>query len=426
MSQKVFVLFFLLLISISFSLYPEPPLSNVSAHNFALASGLNHTYDPQYAVNGTINMTFNGTDYNWVPISRTFELPLISASSRMVSIEPSIDNATNIAHEPKLIFSWGYVAIPLESKDWEKLPGLNGDDCVELQNASSVSRMANVTFIFRNTSVLVNTTTNIVPIPENITKLVMETSGGEKLTVVMNCTFDFLYTIDDKVPAVDGCYHRLKNYSARLTTNESHDFIVEGNNTLFFLSEPILREQWYHNNHFKTIVFTNSRVHKANISEDGSVVRQVQLYDFDVIAGLYGTQKVISIPKIGVEGVGIHKIKQDEFGSPSSIAPFPLEQANSTFAYIYVFNHTYSGIGNHILGLSVLGFFNDTKNYSENISSRSLSYSGNLSEAGATYNASSSRPSASFETDALNTVTLGLGLVGVFLILVFMKLVYKY
>ena len=394
-----------LLLSISaFALYTDPPIYNVTLHNLNLAPSLNDSYSPVIGVNGTIGMDFNGTDRNWVHISEHFDFPIIHASAKLLTIDPSVDNATSASASPKLLFAWGAFAEPLAIADYEH------DDCNESQISSSVSRSAAINFSFRNArETVIVTDSNVVPVPDGILKEMESTSGNDTLAVQINATFVFRYDMDDRKAIVEGgCVDRPKAFFSSISVSDSANWTVEGNRTLFFLRAPILGEQWFRNNRFDTVIFSNSRIYKAKVSADGNQTEYFQLYNFNITNDSYGVWKIESIPVSSGSSYGAS-------GYAISNNPAPLERDNLTYGYLYAFNYTYSGIGVHTLALDADGLFGDEHVFSRDILSRMLSYGGNTSELGTPADWPVTRKSASFSEDALRTVTLSLGLAGLLL-----------
>jgi hypothetical protein len=419
MSYKLNLLFLAILIlafsQVSFSIYSDPPTKNTSSHNLNAAKSLNDRFDPEYAVNGTIAVEFRGTDINWAPVYRDFDLPLIRASAKLISIEPSIDNVIS-GENPFLIFSWGGEADEMEAKEWEKLPGLMGDDCVEFQVASNVSKYALVKFAYGNLSQTINTTENVVPIPKSILQAMENTSGDDKLNISLNAVFNFTYTLDDRIPTHDGCKKNLVNFSSIIHVYDQINQTSSGDKTLFFLRTPLLNEQWFRNNHFDTLVFSNSRLYKAQIRENGKPVKNISLYSFNITTDEYLLQRIVSIPD--------NKSSNDAAQHNVLNYPTPLSIDDSGFFYLYEFNHTYEGIGENLLEIEVVSFFGSKSTFSQNINSRVLTHSGNISELG-TYNESSARESKDFEDSNLQPVIVSFGIIGLFLLLLLTKRMIK-
>jgi len=403
-----FVVPFLLVFALPvLALYPDPPFAEVSAHNLALAPAFDDSYDPSIAVNGTMGMDFYGTDIYWVPIHKHVDLQLINASARILTMEPSVGESISASASPVLLFAWGSNATPLPTRDWE------GDDCAEYQNGSSVSRSALVTFSFGNASESVSAVNNTVLIPDSILAAMANTTGTDVFQVRLNATFNFTYTIDDRRPSHDeGCAQHLANYSSSISAMDERNWTVEGNRTLFFLVAPVLGEQWFRNNHFDTVLFSNSRIYAGNISADSNQAKNFRLYEFNITNDSQGVWHIEAVPAQGLsEGIA---------GYSAYNTPVPLAPDNFTYGYVYELNYSYEGLGGHALEDDVSGLFSRSV-FSREILSRMLSYSGNVSETGGPADPSVTRKSAAFSPDSMNTVTLSLGLAGLLLIVLLMR-----
>jgi hypothetical protein len=414
--NKCFLLVILIVLCSNSSAINNPPFENITSYNLNLANSLNDSYDPDNSVNGTIDMTFFGTDINWAPVHRSFDFPFLHASAKLLKVEPSVDNVFS-GEDPYLIFVWGAQADPLIPKDWEKVPGLMGDDCVEEQYGVNVSRNALITFSFANISETVNTSSNIVPIPENIKNAMMDTSGIDPLNIKLNSSNIFTYTINDRIPTHSGCRENLVNFSSQINVYDELNWTIGGNKTLFFLRSPILNEQWFRNNQFNTIVFSNSKIYKAFIKENGVVTRNISLYSFNTTTDKYGLKNIISV-RSNSSGKKISE-------HLSLNSPLSLSEDNSSFIYLYEFNHTYEGIGENILELEIISFSGLKSKYTQKILSRELTHSGNISEQGELSNESNSRKSKSPESLNIQNVELSFGIVGILILLLFIKRIIK-
>jgi len=405
-------LFFIFLFSLpSYSLFSYPPTNNVTAHNAALAPSLQDAFDPMIAKNGTVQFDFYGTDLNWVPISLHINLSLISASSKLLTIDPSVDNATSATHSSVLIFAWGNVSLPLETDDYES------DDCLESQVNSTVNRSAIVTFSFGNVSRTVSTTNNIISVPTAVLEAMKNTSGKELLIVELNTSFNFTYTVDDRRPSFEeGCSHHIMNFSSVIELSDSKNWSVEGNSTLFFLRAPVLGEQWFRNNRFDSLVFSNNRLYRGEISADGNQTFSFRLYDFNITNDSYGVWYIQSVPIAPSEGIVAHTVYN---------APAPIDPDNLSYHYLYEFNYSYEAIGLKTLELRATSFFNDDYSFSREILSRMLSYSGNVSELGGPANETISRKSIAFQIDSIRGVTIALGLIGILLVVLLANKFFK-
>jgi len=381
---------------------------NTTLHNLNAAKALNESFDPGNAVDGTINVTFRGTNIYWAPIQQSLELPLIHASASLLSIEPSIDNTIS-GNDPFLIIRWGAKAEEMEAKDWE------GDDCFESQSESNVRRSAVLEFTYGNISQTLITQDNVVPLPQVIVDAMRQTSGADILNVSMDAKFNFTYTMDDRRPTHEGCSMHLANYSSVLYIHDQMNYTSSGNRTLFFLRAPLLNEQWFRNNRFDMIVFSNSRIYKARIFEDGLPIRNITLYYFNITTDNNGLQRIVSVPSN----------ESGFFEHEAFNAPDPISEDGSTYFHLYEFNQTYEGIGEHDLELEVISFFGTSSAYQSKILSRSLTYSGNLTEIGNGSDPLNARKSKPDSDSGLAPVVISFGMIGLLILLLLIKRMIK-
>ncbi len=398
-----FLLALLALACAAAAYYDEPPIANVTEHNLAVAESLGDHFVPAAAVNGTVYMLFNGTDKDWAQISESFEFPLAHASARIVAMDPSVDNYTSAAASPVLLVAWGAQADGLPQGDYEE------DDCNESQLSSSVSHSAEVTFSFGNASEKVIVTNNRIPVPASVLDAMRNSSGnGDALEVRLNATFLFRYDIDDRTAVVEGgCADRVKIFYSTLSINDTMDWGVEGNRTLFILRRPVLGEQWYRDNRFDVILLSDARFYAGSVSGPGNQSYAFRLCAFDVANDSFGAWHAVSVPLgTGHDGIAGHEAEN---------APVPLSRGNFTYSYVYEFNYSYQGLGWNTLVLEARTVFGAKRGFSQAILSRALTYSGNLAENGAYADPPVSVPSASWSADYIKPLALGMGVAALLL-----------
>ncbi len=176
---------------------------------------------------------------------------------------------------------------------------------------------------------------------------------------------------------------------------------------------PILREQWFRDNRFDTIVLSQCPLYRAEIRMNGASVKNISIRTFNLTTDEFGFMRMTSN-------------LSDSNGSgwmedSSAIAtPTPLEMQNNSFAYAYMFNFSYTGLGENNLSITATDSVLDTGEFNDTLMSRMLSYNGLTTENGQPINGNS-RPSASFTEGTLTRLEIGLGLVGLVLILAFLN-----
>lgn len=388
-----------------FALYDEPPIANVTAHNLALATSLDDSFSQVKAVNGTITMLFNTSGPNGT--SSSFNLPLLHASAALVSIDPSIDNATIASGAPVLLLARGAYAAPLAPSDYDN------DGCVESQLSSSVSPSALATFSFGDVSETVPVSGNLVQVPERVLAAMGNSTGVDVLQVRLNATFDFTYDVDDPIEVAGTCTDNIVSFHSPLHVSDARNWSVEGNRTLYFLLEPVLGEQWFRDNRFDSVVFSDSLIYAGSISGPGNQSYAFRIYGFDITNDSYGAWHAVSVElPSGHDGIA---------GYYAQNTPTALEHDSATYSYVYDFNYSYQGIGENVLTLEVQLLSGANRTFQERLLSRALTYSGNITELGTPAEPSISRPSLGFSADTIGEASLGLGLAGLLLVVILLN-----
>ncbi|MFA5412255.1 MAG: hypothetical protein WC350_02835 [Candidatus Micrarchaeia archaeon] len=180
-------------------------------------------------------------------------------------------------------------------------------------------------------------------------------NATEKLEVVLeyNATYNY---VEEHPP----CEY-FRSISRNGTANIS--YYVENGNVTFFTARPVLGEQWYRNNHFDNLVFSNKRFYKSEVYLDGVKVGSAHVLNFSIYNDTFGTWFINSSQDYNNTNVtmGEHEIVY---------SPTPLIHNNESFRYLYEENYSYSGIGRHNLTLVLTDDFNHTINYSRELLSR--------------------------------------------------------
>ncbi|MCI0503536.1 hypothetical protein L0Y65_02385 [Candidatus Micrarchaeota archaeon] len=417
------LLFLLFIVGMANAQYAEPPLANVVANNTAAAAALEGYYNSSFAQNATITLRFH--DYA--------QSPNISASIILAGLSPSIDNVSCITNDTALVAARGYSAGPLVSIPYEGLydfscdkawhdsippPSMplrcdfDGDDCSEFVNRTIVIYNLNATFAFRNESASVPFESTLISVPPQLLPLLENASGSENLTVNVSGNVTFIYEVNDQI--VDGlsCYANYTNFTSSINISASRSFTVGGKQKLFFLVAPVLREQWFRNNRFDVVAFSQCPLYFAEIGKNGAGAKNMTIRTFNTTTdgfGFMGMVSNLSIPDGWSED------------SAETVAPSGLETFNNSFAFVYRFNFSYSGLGESNLSLAVRDSVLSSAQYNETLLSRMLTHSGTTTETGQNASLVPSRPSAGFEPGMLSRLEISLGLVGVVLILAFLN-----
>jgi len=316
----------------------------------------------------------------------------------------------------------------------------DSDYCVEYENSSSFGYDLMVNFSFKNISESIETRTSMVQIPDSIFVAMQDSSGADTLDVNISGYARFFYVFDDRQMGFgDTCSDHFINSSADFPISLNATYPVAGKNHLFFLVAPILREQWYRNNHFDVIVLSQSPLYRADVYLNSNLTRNLTLRNYDIVEANYGLEKIVSnitylLPPANLSNQGNTTNSTNSTNSTSGwqmptgfsedynlTSPYLLEDQNHSFAYIYVFNSTYSGLGINNLSIIVHDSFGQVSEYSENITSNMLSFNNQTAENGEAMNSTFARKSKGFDYGILSPVQLSFGLVALLVILMFLN-----
>jgi len=418
------LLLLLAFLSFSSALYDDPPLASVATSNRATASSIlfNH---------------FNESIAKSVSIHAVGNIIYSNASMRIAGLTLVVDNATSPGLNTGVIIEKGGVTGHLMQKSgigrcdrtfFERYGDnaecdFDNDGCSEYENSTDIFYTINVTFFFRDSSTTEkvneetvrifdktfgNAVTNVISIPALIEQVMENSSGIENLSVVLNGTATAVYDIVDRENAGVGCIDSHTVVFDSMGFSDMAIYRVEGKNKFFFLSAPILNEQWFRNNQFDNVVLSQSRMYKVEIVKNDEKVKNFTLYRFNTTTNGFGLLEIVSVPAEDIS----------TFIGTVNITPSHLDSDNHTYAFLYRFNYSYDGIGDNILALLVKDVFGRSENYTQKIKSRQLSYDSNKTETGNDYNAATTRKSASLSIENLRMLEIGFGMLGVLVILI--------
>jgi hypothetical protein len=98
------------------------------------------------------------------------------------------------------------------------------------------------------------------------------------------------------------------------------------------------------------------------------------------------------------------------------LQPTPLQKENTTYYFIYPVNSTHNGIGKKELEVIATDWFGNIAEYNETVINRILSYNGIPEEESNVQD--NIRKSILLKEDKTNIISLQIGLIGFFIILV--------
>ena len=413
-----FFLALMVLGSACFAQYSEPPIAEVMENNTELAPSLDGAYNGSMAVNGTLDLIFG--EYS--------QTQYLNASLDIAGLNLLVDNSTFPAEGLSVLVARGYQMSHLSSMREEGYPqfacsqswfdqgaqyayrcDFDDDTCVEYEAGSGALYDLDAIFSFRglNETVIANST--LIEVPGSIMEAMRDSSGADDLTIRLEGNVTFFYEINNRSAGFD-CGDNVSFVNESLPISANRSFRVSGENKLFFLRSPVLREQWARNSDFNLIVLSQSPLYRAELYRDGTLARNLTLRSFYVAPAAYGVLEIWSNLS-GAEGFS-------ESGSSIS-TPIPLERENHSFLYAYELNSSFppeKGVSGFTMLLT--DSFGNNASYSENVTDRMLSYGGAYSEDGGAAGAYT-RPSAESARDTLSRVTVAFGLIALVIFLAF-------
>ena len=416
----------LLFISLFCSTIHALLIDEVYQNNLGIASQLDNSFISNFSKQSSVSF-YSAT------------LP-VSASFAFVAFDPSIDNRFHATSPNQIIFAWG-------TNQSQHLPAIghsgyctaaeccigtdctigeqcsyycdyDNDNCVEYENKSYSLKSAQITFCFRNECQTTNTSSNAVSVPDILINQMKNSSGIENLSIEINATISVIYEMNDRYPAGANCHSNTTIINRNFNFYEKKIFMVEGDEILFFLAAPVLREQWYKNNHFDSVVLSTGKLSSFSIYMNNNISKNFTLYSLNKSTDFFGAQHILSYLN---ETNGVSE-------SISNILPVSLQEQNQTFGYAYRINHSYEGIGQNNLSLLIVSQFNNEAIFNETILSRMLCHSNQYTETGASVSSvdpDSVRKSASFSSDSLTVYIVAIGSIVFLIIVVFINRIWK-
>ena len=407
-----FVFSLIIILGLSFALFSDPPIANMTELNNAALSGLQNNYLAQLPKS-----------------SPTIINPIEAADAKLIKLDPSIDNFISADKIPKIIWVWAE-----KHADEVNQPG-DLQKCVDGANLRFKSKTFSpvLTVSFRSVNkTIVNPNRFDVDIPFSNKELNMA-SAYDNISVSLSGQFNFAYyktTLHYRylpcseqgskgicVPSCDlySIEDSIVNFSRKFYS--SINYTVEGGKTLFFLLAPVLREQWYKNNKFNNLAFSNRVFYKARAKLNDEEIGMASIYTFDLSS----------------DNLGIYYIRTFNLSNNNSIMlkesdglffPKPLEKQNDSFAYLYQINSTYSAIGKNNLSIVLFDRFLNSFEHDEEIASRALSAEGNKVESSDIIAEQDKvRPSLPYKQDNLSSAIIGIGSIAILVFIVLKKAV---
>ena len=399
-------IFLLLSFSISFAQLSDPPIDNMTFLNSEALSNLQSNY------------------LNQLPKSTpSINSPIEAADARLIKLDPSVDNFISAEKPPKLIWVWA------EKHAEEVNLAADMESCNDGVNLRFKSMSINpvIEFLFNSNNKMINDSSSFsIDLPFSTEELSI-TAPYQNITISLSGEFNFLYDRTvlhyqylpcSEGGAAEGCVATCELYSVESDVasfsrqfSSVLNYNVEGGNTLFFLTKPVLREQWYRNNKFNNIVFSNRVFYKAVASFNDENISNTSIYDFDIYNDSLGIFYIKTLNKNNTNSTNLLMSEEIDLFSPHTI-----QQQSYSFSYLYQVNTTYAGVGENNITLRMVDRFLNSFDSKNEINSRMLSLDGATGDG-----YSQSRPSLNPTNNALTNVIVGTGVLGIFLFLVLKK-----
>ncbi|MDD5023009.1 MAG: hypothetical protein PHU63_02470 [Candidatus ainarchaeum sp.] len=379
------LVFLYLIFSMFFAYYSEPPLQEVLDYNLEHSKNL-----------FTIDL-YSTLEYEPDNLEE-----LVKGNFSLISISPSIDKM--VPSSEILYLFW-----TADFSIYETRPSFCGLKFV------SNSIHYTITFSFKNYSNISSGNTpylsevpKAIQIPIN-TELLNQVQYDDNLSVELSWKIVSLfrdYSIIEIPPFGFTCAPG-EEFEVITQGTDYLRYQVHGGENLYFLSKPVLFEQWKENNHFDSVLFSNRKFYHYSIIMNNTTIDSENIYFFDIIENSSGIRYVTSI-----ENFSQNK-NYSEFHD--FFYPYPLEKQNNTFAFAYFFNYTYNGIGKNNLTLVLVDFFGNTHSFNSEITSKQFTHSGYYNNSEYYY------PSIKYIKSDLNIAVLSLSFISLILLLIFIK-----
>ncbi|MGC8899124.1 MAG: hypothetical protein ACP5JC_02910 [Candidatus Micrarchaeia archaeon] len=380
------------------SSYEDPPIPEVLSHNQQAAQSLVDYIPP---------------GQEGIP---TYEEPVSYASMKLLTIDPSVDDRVAAEDVHFLLWTWGeHHGDNLNKYVGGGCNGHQNENILKMSGNPKVS--GNISFDFKGKTevVEIDPDKTRVEVPFSPSEL-SKTNGHSKLKATLEGQISFPYTLkkirwheecetDEEGNEDCDCEKDVFTEDATVVREfySSISYTVEGGNVLFFTFEPPIREQWFQNNHFNTLIFSKRKFYRFVFYIDGQEYGRRQLYTFDTYDDVYGIWYIVS--------------EKNEYGDGESeeryedTKPYLIEETPETFCYIYRsdFPH-YASFGPKIISTESYDHFLRTYKHEKYIAHRE-------NTAGNFYGDAFYRPSVSYDYGRINMMYIAFPLLLVILLL---------
>ncbi len=386
----------ILLAACSFA-YVQPPFSNVSEHNDALAPFL-------------LNSTCLDDNATRTP---TYDNPISCAEMELLTAYPSVDRRISGEQDASLLWRYAYGAEHYMERTVDTGECLN----TYQEFLHNVTPIANTTLLaVRNYTFSLDSNPAYVPaaalapaIGQNAT---FRLEGALVFAYMRVSTVGTYYCNQENVcTCVYNVYVDYVNFTRDFRQNLTYD--VEGGAVPHFLATPALAEQWARNNLFGDLAFSNREFYFANLTLDNATLGTARMRSFNITNGSSGAWGIISSPETNSTNLDVVQTRTTRF------VPATVDDSGKAFNYVYSFSSSYSGTGTHNLTLSFGDEFGNNFSRNFTIASRLLTFSNSTGEDGSTNISDRSvyRPSAPPIEMSFSPMAPGIGVLGALILL---------
>ena len=265
--MKKFI-FFILAIALVFSNYSEPPIAQVLEHNKNLSQSLF-----SFSLSSTLKESPLNLD------------SLANGNIQLLSIFPSVEDRIPSSMETFIFWTATFSFSETEP-----------DFCGVKFDHQTIAYSLN--FTFRNDSKFVSGSAgSVAGLPSHISIPFLEEelnqSQDDKLIVSLKWTNNIVYKNCNMIGSGNNRHCACEYISLiPLSGTDSIIYYVDGSPVIYFLHKPILKEQWYKNNHFDSLIFSNRKFYDVKIKKNGDLLVPFHLYTFNISEDNFGIQSI--------------------------------------------------------------------------------------------------------------------------------------
>ncbi|MBN2478104.1 hypothetical protein JXB01_02320 [Candidatus Micrarchaeota archaeon] len=387
----------IVLLLISF-LFAEFPYATVKSHNEQILKSV-----CPYEKAGTDEPDF----YN----------PVTFAEIKPVGVFPSVNGYISSSESNALLWCWGAKYTDYVEKDI----GNCGGDNKMLKNITSAAK---IKYAFRNKTI--EKELDGFLLKDIIPELGYEYADGREtldIELIWRIEFRYLYTETKEKCSMSSqgvptcyCIDETKIIVYYREGTEKLNHTVGDAKKVFFLSKPVLKEQWYKNNKFEVVVLSKFPVYYAEMKANETRGEAV-LKGYRILGDEHGFWRIELTENGDSAGMNIQE------GTHLN-SPLPLEKENDSFYFVYLANMSYEALGKHNDSFKVVDIFNNEEEETYIVYSRMMTHYGNISEEGSEveFNPEIHRPSSTYKTKSIAEIFVPPAIVGIIMLFAYLRI----